>query len=568
MRLVRPLAEVPIPGTIHEVVAARLDRLRPSAKRVLQVAAVLGRQFGRAELGALLADEGVDIDEELAELVRRGILHGKATREGDELRFGESVTQEIAYEGLLLRQRRVLHERVARFLDDQPAGGPERSALRAHHWSRSEDRGRAAAALLAAARDAENVPSYRAAAEFYRRAWEAAEAASGEFPDDRYLRMALEATSALGRLVVFFGLPFVDDAARAVERGRELAEYFHDTEATASLLYMLGVMKMTRADGDYAGGLAVAERGLALAQAKGLELASIRIGRGLCLNYTIDGRFAEARRWLDEVLPVLASKDDPARPADLHLSVRWSKDVLLYASDDLDAAVAHVEETLALGERAHNRTIRCIGGGILAQVHCLRGEYVEAKRLADESLAIGEEIGNLNVFPAAASIALLARVELGESVDPTYWVECIEKGVVAAGFMQLNVRFVTEALLAIGDVREAERYAVALWGAVGGRLRQGLVGVAYGDVMQRLGRGDEAARAYDTARALAEEIGSRSVLVGAVLGRSEVAIARGESLDVAAIDRARAIVADVGLRRYAGRLEQVTLAAMPAVAAS
>src|SRR5262249_48354898 len=46
-RLTRPIDEVLIPGTVREVIAARLDRLGGEAKRVVQVASVLGRQFHR-----------------------------------------------------------------------------------------------------------------------------------------------------------------------------------------------------------------------------------------------------------------------------------------------------------------------------------------------------------------------------------------------------------------------------------------------------------------------------------------------------------------------------------------
>src|SRR5262249_30722420 len=156
---------------------ARLDRLGVAAKRVVQMAAVLGRQFSQTHLTDLLAGEDVDVAAALDELVQRGILHRKGARGGDELRFGERLVLEIAYVVTLLRHRRQLHQRVARFLADQPGAGPERSARLAHHWSLSDDRGRAAEALIVAARDAEQVPSYATAADFFRRAWEAAEAA-------------------------------------------------------------------------------------------------------------------------------------------------------------------------------------------------------------------------------------------------------------------------------------------------------------------------------------------------------------------------------------------------------
>ena len=60
-RLTRPVEEIRIPGTVQEVIAARLDRLGAEAKRVLQVAAVLGRQFSREQLEQLLAGEGIDV---------------------------------------------------------------------------------------------------------------------------------------------------------------------------------------------------------------------------------------------------------------------------------------------------------------------------------------------------------------------------------------------------------------------------------------------------------------------------------------------------------------------------
>jgi class 3 adenylate cyclase/tetratricopeptide (TPR) repeat protein len=559
LALARPLAEVPIPGTVHEVVAARLDRLGGAAKRVVQVAAVLGRQFSRTHLTEILADESVDVTSALDELERRGILHRKVARGGDELRFGESLTQEVAYEGLLLRQRRQLHQRVARHLEAQPGAGPERSARLAHHWALSDDRGRAAEALLAAARDAEQVPSYGVAADFYRRAWEAAEAASGEIPDEHNLRLALEATSALTRLVVYFGLPLIDDATRAAERGRQLAEYFHDTEAIATFFYMLGVLTMTRDGRQFAKGLALAERGLALAESKGLRLAAARIARGVCINYVVDGRFAQARARIDPMLAVMEASEDLARPGDLYLSARWVKDIVLYASDELEAALEHVRETLALGVRVQNRTIRCASAGLLAQTHCLRGEYDRAKALALESLAIGEEISNLNVYPAAASVILIAHAELGEPIDPAHYVDCIEKGLAAAGFMQLNVRFVVEALLGIGDVDRAVEHAEALYGVVGGRLRQALVGVAMGDAMQRRGHLERAREAYGMARAVALEIGARSVLVGAILGLAEIGLLRDEAPDAADVVLAQRLFAEVQLGRYADRLARVSL---------
>ena len=108
----RSIDEIEIPATVQEVMAARLDHLRPAAKRVAQVAAVLGRQFETPMLSTLLHEERIDVAAELAELERAGILHRKNTAGDDEFRFGESFTQEVAYDSLLLRERRRLHDLV------------------------------------------------------------------------------------------------------------------------------------------------------------------------------------------------------------------------------------------------------------------------------------------------------------------------------------------------------------------------------------------------------------------------------------------------------------------------
>src|SRR3989454_3313253 len=154
-RVTRPVEDIPIPGSVQEVVAARLDRLPPQAKRAVQVAAVLGRQFRRDQLILMLDGDAIDVDRALGELEQRGLLHRKSVLAGDEYRFGESVTQEVAYEGLLLKQRRQLHERAGLLLEASPGEqSAEARALIAHHFARSDDRARAVEALSRAAADA------------------------------------------------------------------------------------------------------------------------------------------------------------------------------------------------------------------------------------------------------------------------------------------------------------------------------------------------------------------------------------------------------------------------------
>jgi predicted ATPase len=128
-RLTRPAEEIPVPATVQDVIAARLDQLAPPVKRVLQVAAILGRQFRRSDLAPLL-ERGIDVATAMPDLEARGLLHRGDVASPDEHRFAESMTRDVAYESLLLRERRRLHERAALLLEAAPSeSNAERSVF-------------------------------------------------------------------------------------------------------------------------------------------------------------------------------------------------------------------------------------------------------------------------------------------------------------------------------------------------------------------------------------------------------------------------------------------------------
>ena len=551
-KLTRPVDEIRIPGTVQEVIAARLDRLGPPAKRVAQVAAVIGRQFHRDQLARVLDGEGIDLERELAELESRGIFHRKSLLASDEYRFGESLTQEVAYEGLLLKQRRQLHERVAFLLESEPGeAGPERSALLAHHYARSDNRAKALAALLRAAEDAEDLPSYRTAVAFYRRLWELAEA---DADDPAARRAALAATSGLARLSIVFGWPPLEEAERAARRARELAEALGDTEMLPGILYFLGVITMLGED--FERGLALAEQGVAVAQRAGNKLAVMRLSRGLAVNYAIDGRFELARRAMKWVMDEIEPTEHRARLSDLYVSVRWVRDNVLYLCDDLDEAFASVVETHAMALSAPNRTVQAGSAGTISQILFLRGEYAEALRWADECLEGNEAIGNVSGFTAPAAVALAARVTLGLAADTERYLELIEQGLASGRTVQANFRFVADAFLALGDAERAERFVEALRARpnASGRLREAYLETAVGEVMLGLGRPEEAERPFARALALAETIGARSTLAEAALGAAQVAAARGDAQTSARqLERALAIAREMRLGHYLAR---------------
>ena len=151
-RLTQALPTIQVPATVQAVMAARLDRLPPEEKRLLQVAAVIGLEvpFPLLQSVAALSEEAL----------RRSLAHLQATEFLYEARlfpeleytFKHALLHDVAYMSLLERQRRVYHTAVGRSLETLYAGRTDEVvALLAHHFGRStEDEDAVDYAVLAA----------------------------------------------------------------------------------------------------------------------------------------------------------------------------------------------------------------------------------------------------------------------------------------------------------------------------------------------------------------------------------------------------------------------------------
>lgn len=561
MALNRPLAEIRIPDTVHELIGARLDRLSPQAKRVVQVAAVFGRQFHSRDLSEMLNGEGIDVPAELQEIETRGIIHRKSMLSRDEFRFGESLTQEVAYDTLLFKDRRQLHGRIGTLVEAQAGDeSPERSALLAHHFARGDDPVKAVRALMRAGHDAEQLPSFGTAVAFYRQAWAAADAALDTTNSDPALQgLAMEAAHSLCRLVVMYDSPDRGEFERAARRGRALAEALGDTATAAGFCAYHGML-MGNDRERFAQGLTLIEEGLTMVRRAGLELSTISISRALAWAYTCDGRFDLALRTFDWVVGELERRSDPTRPPDMYMSSRWMRDATRYLSDDVHGAVQSLTETYELAVRAPNRTIQSTSAATLAQAAHVCGQYAEAKRWADRGLELAQAIGSVGALRTASALALAARVDLGEPVNFARYAAAIEQGIAAGGTLLFNIRVITQSLLTLGDLARAEDLARLAYQRAAGRLREMLSMSALGDVMLRRGSSswDEAEQWYQRAGALAETLKLRSTLAAVALGLGELLALRGDRAGgTARIRQALAMYRDLGFGHHQRRAEHL-----------
>jgi tetratricopeptide (TPR) repeat protein len=116
-----------VPPTVEALLASRLDRLEPEERAVLERAAVVGREFGRADVVHLTPpDELAGLDARLRHLARRGLISALRTPDReDRLRFHHILIRDVAYAGITKEARAALHERFATWLERRDAYAQE-----------------------------------------------------------------------------------------------------------------------------------------------------------------------------------------------------------------------------------------------------------------------------------------------------------------------------------------------------------------------------------------------------------------------------------------------------------
>lgn len=145
---------IAIPSTIRGLIAARIDALDDDSRRVLRVAAVLGREFQPEVLSRLLKMD-LDLDHSLDSLVSADLLRIKRRQRGRVYEFKHTLTQEVAYVGLLHTERSELHARAAIAMEDQLTDRlPEFVETLALHFSRAGVTDKAVHYLVEAGRKA------------------------------------------------------------------------------------------------------------------------------------------------------------------------------------------------------------------------------------------------------------------------------------------------------------------------------------------------------------------------------------------------------------------------------
>jgi class 3 adenylate cyclase/tetratricopeptide (TPR) repeat protein len=299
-RLANARPTIQVPPTVQAVLAARIDRLPPEDKWVLQAAAVIGQDVSCAVLRAITELSADDLRYYLNHLQASEFLYETQLVPDRAFTFKHALIQEVAYQSLVADRRRVLHAATAMALEQlYPEGSSDE--LLAHHY-RSADRGVEALRYLGrAAASADRMYAVREALAHYTTALEVAATAAldagsalvrqlhlargrvyarmghvGEARADLDLALAsaqaagdrrqeMEAFDELGFLLA--GAADYREATPHLTAALTLAEELRDQPAQATILSRLSMLESNRLDLDQA--IAHAQRAIEAAHALG-----------------------------------------------------------------------------------------------------------------------------------------------------------------------------------------------------------------------------------------------------------------------------------------------------------
>src|SRR6266576_4159162 len=151
-RLKGGIDTIPLPPTVQAVIAARIDRLQDNAKRVLEVASVVGREISISILDLVTGLSPTELSEAAQHLRQAELLYDVPPFEQRLIAFRHPLIQEVAYRSLLHERRRELHSKVAqdieRFFKDR---AEERAPLLAYHLEQAGENLKAAQQNMRAA---------------------------------------------------------------------------------------------------------------------------------------------------------------------------------------------------------------------------------------------------------------------------------------------------------------------------------------------------------------------------------------------------------------------------------
>ncbi|MHB8642235.1 MAG: adenylate/guanylate cyclase domain-containing protein [Gaiellaceae bacterium] len=557
--------DVVVPPTIHALLAARLDQLPNEERLVLERGSVEGKEFHRGGVLALAADP--EVDSHLTTLVRKDLIRpDRATVAGeDAYRFRHLLIRDAAYESLPKAARAELHELFAAWLDERGADLVERDEIVGYHLEQAArykaELGLQDTVLAARASERLGESGLRALGRQDARAAKSLLArAVALLPEDDPRRLAL----AIKLAIAFHESTEFIEAERLLEATVRIAG-----EAGNEHLRLLAELELLSARASRIHESAIrtalsetAAKAIPVFEALGDESALACAWQYLSDGYWASCRWSERREALERALTHARRAGD----------ARAEMEIVFHIAVSLINGPAHVDEI----ERWSDAIFRLAeeNSGLLLSARAtrtfvltMRGEFEEARRLADANIASARELGM--TYRALSGTAAKGRIELaaGNVEGAAEFLRESCEGLEAAGERNVLSTFSGQYALMLGmlgrtDEAEARAATARELSASDDVASEVLWRLAQARVCAHRGQVAEGVALVDEVSALLRESDHTEMFALAATARATLFEAEGRQAEAkAALEEAARFYELKGLLPYAQQLRSAATAA-------
>jgi class 3 adenylate cyclase/tetratricopeptide (TPR) repeat protein len=411
-RLAQPVDTIQVPATVQTTLAWRIDRLPPDAKRLLETAAVIGKDVPFALLRAIAEETEETLHRQLSHLRTAELLYETRLSSDIGFTFKHALTHEVTYGSLLQDHRRALHARIVDAIEtlhrDRLGEQIERLA---HHAVRAELREKAVSYLRQA-----GVRALARSAPHEARAWcEQALGVLDALPESpSTLEQGFEIRLELRPALV--GLGELRGALKRLREAEALAEKLDDDRRRGRVFAVLTNARSHLGELDEA--LATGTRALEIAG----RLGDLRL-RLVTTTYLEQ---AHVFRGDYERVVELATDNLAALPADsVYEAFGAALPISIYDRCRLIQSLAwlgrfaeaarHEAEALRLAEATH----RAYTVGMVREAACwcrlLKGDWAKARSLNEQWLALVRTANFVLDLPSAVASSAWALAQVGEA---------------------------------------------------------------------------------------------------------------------------------------------------------
>jgi class 3 adenylate cyclase/predicted ATPase len=473
-RAARPIADVQVPGTVQAVLAARIDRLPPDGKRLLQAAAVIGKDVPFPLLETIADLPEAALRGGLDELQATEFLYETRLFPDLEYTFKHALTHAVAYQSLLRSARLQLHGRIARAVRERfPATAETQPQLLAHHLTEA---GLAEEAVPAWERAGERAVGRSAVVEGIGHFRRGLELLAGLPASQSRARQELAFQLKLGGPLVATRGYAAPEILEVYGRARVLCEETGEAAALFDVLEGLWGYHYVKADLAMARDLG--HQLLSLAEQQRDGTLFLRAHTALGCTTASQGQFTASREHLDQALAF----HDPARH--LVLTTAWGADpgviALSYQSGNLwtlgypDQGVTMAERALAVARPQPHSFSMAWALLTIAIDQVRRGAMREALEAAEALVMLAREQGFAQwlaqgmIFrgvalswlrPPTEAIpllreALVAREATGARVAQPSFASRLAAACLRAGEVDAGLAVVTGALRQVDETSD------------------------------------------------------------------------------------------------------------------